>query len=139
MDRFIQNLKRLPWRGLLQNSAIAIVSVILIEYLLQFGLESNASNTVLEVLEMLYSPPLGLIIPILTAIGIGALGVYIFEYQQQQYLLNSSTLWAFVFCLLFWLFIKSQLPVAPLLINLSRTTFVGLLIGVFWKGRPYWR
>ncbi len=141
MGRLIQRLKILPWRWLLQNAAITILLVAAIEFLLMLGLELDTSDTVLKVLDMLYSPPLGLIIPILTAIGMGALSVYLFEHQQQQYLLNNSSLWALVFCLLFCLFIKSlfPLPMVLVLVKLSRSTFISMLIGVFWKGRPYWR
>jgi hypothetical protein len=139
MNNLIQRLKQLPWRWLLQNAAIATVLVIAVELLLNLGLDVDSSGTVERVLQILYAPPLGLIVPILTAIGMGAFSVYLFERQNQQYLLNSSTLWALVFCLLLCLFIKSLLPVLPFLTSLSRYAFIGILVGVFWKGRPYWR
>lgn len=137
MNNLIQRLKGLPWRLLLQNAAIATLLVMAVELLLKWGL--SASDTVLDVLQILSDPPMGLIIPIMIAIGMSTLSVYLFELQKQQHLLNSSTLWALVFCLLFCLFIKSLFHVSLPLISLSRNTFVCLLIGVFWKGRPYWR
>jgi hypothetical protein len=139
MNNLIRRLKQLPWRWLLQNAAIATLLVIGIELLLKLALDMDSSGTVERVLQILYAPPFGLIVPILTAIGMGALSVYLFEPQKQQYLLNSSTLWALVFCLLFCLWIKSLLPVLPFLTSLSRYAFMGILTGVFWKGRPYWR
>ncbi|MGB3535924.1 MAG: peptide chain release factor 1 [Microcoleaceae cyanobacterium] len=139
MNNLIQRLKQLPWRWLLQNAAIATLLVMAIELLLKSALDLDPSSTVERVLQILYAPPFGLIVPILTAMGMGAFSVYLFEPQKQQYLLNSSTLWALVFCLLLCLWIKSLLPVLPFLTSLSRYAFIGILIGVFWKGRPYWR
>ncbi len=138
MNNLIRQLKRLPWRWLLQNAAIATLLLIAIELLLKFGLDVDSSNTVERVLSILYAPPFDLIIPIITAIGMGAFSVYLCE-RQQPFLLNSSTLWALVFCLLLGLFVKSLLPVLPFLTSLSYYAFIGILVGVFWKGRPYWR
>jgi hypothetical protein len=88
---------------------------------------------------MLFSPPLGVLTKVAIAIGMGALTVYWLEIWQQRFLLNSSTLWALVGCLLLGLFIKSLLPLPTFLVDLSSLGLMGILIGVFWKGRPYWR
>jgi hypothetical protein len=131
MNNLIQRLKQLPWRWLLQNAAIATVLVIAVELLLNLGLDVDSSGTVERVLQILYAPPFGLVVPILTAIGMGAFSVYLFERQNQQYLLNSSTLWALVFCLLLYLWIKSLLPVLPFLTSLSRYAFYRYSRGCF--------
>lgn len=88
---------------------------------------------------MLFSPPLGVLTQVAIAIGMGALAVYWLEVWQQRYILNSSTLWLLVGCLLLGLLIKSLLRLPDFLVDLSRLAFMGILIGVFWKGRPYWR
>lgn len=76
---------------------------------------------------------------IATAVGIGALAVYLCERWLPQVLLNTSSLWALVLCLLLGLVLKSLLPLPSLLLDLSQFTLVGVIVGVFWKGRPYWR
>jgi hypothetical protein len=72
-------------------------------------------------------------------VGIGALAVYFLEYWQQQFLLNRVSLWVLVLCLLLGLVLKSFLRIPDNLASLSETALVGVTVGVFWKGRPYWR
>jgi hypothetical protein len=86
-----------------------------------------------------FSPTFATIIPVATAVGMGALAVYLLEWWEKKWLLNTSTLWALVFSLLICLLIKSFLPLPALLISLSRMSLVSIAIGVFWKGRPYWK
>lgn len=76
---------------------------------------------------------------IATAVGIGTLAVYLCERWLPQVLLNTSSLWALVLCLLLGLVLKSLLPLPSLLLDLSQFTLIGVILGVFWKGRPYWR
>ena len=137
MDRLMRQLKSLPWRWLLQSAGVVTVIVAAIELLLVLGL------TYLPPLEraisFFYSPPFGMLMPILIAIGVGALAVYLVELWNQRFLLNAGSLWALMGCLLLTLWVKSLLPVPPILISLSRFSMMGIVIGVSWKGRPYFR
>ncbi|ERT06418.1 putative membrane protein [Lyngbya aestuarii BL J] len=137
MNHWMQRLKNFPWRSLLQSATLSNLIIAALEILLFWG--AVHSLAVSNVLKMLFSPPLGIITQIAIAIGMGALAVYWFEIWQQRFLLNSSTLWMLIGCLLLGLLIKSLLPLPSFLVNLSRLALMGILIGVFWKGKPYWR
>ena len=137
MNHLIQRLKNLPWRWLLQSAAITIVLVVILEITLtlaaiQFPMFRRA-------LGMMFAGPLGILMFVAVAVGTGALAVYLLEMWQQRLLLNASSLWALVGSLLLALFVKSILPVPSFLLDLSRFGFIGVMLGVFWKGRPYWR
>lgn len=137
MNHLIQRLKNLPWRWLLQSAAITIVLVMILEIALtlaaiQFPIFRRG-------LGMLFSGPLGILMSVAVAVGVGALSVYLLEMWQQRLLLNASSLWALVGCLLLALFVKSILPVPSFLLDLSRFGLIGVMLGVFWKGGPYWR
>ncbi|KKD37442.1 peptide chain release factor 1 [Limnoraphis robusta Tam1] len=137
MNHWMQRLKNFPWRSLLQSATLSNLLIAALEILLFWGVVH--SPVVGNVLKMLFSPPLGVLTQVAIAIGMGALTVYWLEIWQQRFLLNSSTLWALVGCLLLGLFIKSLLPLPTFLVDLSSLGLMGILIGVFWKGRPYWR
>ena len=133
----IRRLKLLPWRSLLQISILTAFIVFILELLLVWGFAQ--SNFVRNTITMLLSPPLGILMSIAIAVGIGALAVYLCERWLPQVLLNTSSLWALVLCLLLALGLKSLLPLPSLLVNLSNLALIGIVLGVFWKGRSYWR
>jgi hypothetical protein len=138
MNKFWQRLKNLPWQELSLVALISTLTVAAVEILLVLAITHVPE--VRDVLRLiLASPFFAVLIPIGVAVGMGALGVYLLEWWQKQWLLNNSSLWALVFCLVVGLLLKSWLPLPPLLIAMSRTTLIGMALGVFWKGRPYWR
>jgi len=137
MDRLIRQLKSLPWRWLLQSAGVVTAIVAAIELLLVPGL--TYFPLLRRALSFLYSPPLGMLTPALIAIGVGAMAVYLLELWNQRFLINAGSLWALMGCLLLALWVKSLLPIPPILISLSRFSSIGILIGVSWKGRPYFR
>lgn len=136
MNNFMRRFKLLPWREMLQISALVNFIVVGLELFLRWGLMQ--SRIFGNVLMLLFDSSLGILIPFAIAVGMGALAVYFFERWQQQFLLNQASLWALVLCLLLGLLLKS-LVLSPLLISLSETALIGMAIGVFWKGRSYWR
>lgn len=98
MNHWMQRLKNFPWRSLLQSATLSNLMIAALEILLFWGVVH--SPVVSNVLKMLFSPPLGVLTKVAIAIGMGALTVYWLEIWQQRFLLNSSTLWALVGCLL---------------------------------------
>jgi len=56
-----------------------------------------------------------------------------------QILPDTATLWALIACLALILWLKSLLPLSAVLVQFSYPLFVGLLVGVFVKGRRHWR
>lgn len=137
MSNFLQRLKLLPWREMLQISALVNCIVVGLELFLVWGLIQ--SEVFRKVFTLLGGSPLGILIPLAIAVGMGALAVYFLEYWQQQFLLNRVSLWVLVLCLLLGLLLKSFLPLPFFLVSLSETALMGVTVGVFWKGRPYWR
>ncbi|MEB3882813.1 peptide chain release factor 1 [Lyngbya sp. CCY1209] len=137
MDRLMRQLKSLPWRWLLQSAGVVTAIVAAIELLLLSGL--TYFPPLGQALSFLYSPPLGMLTPVLIAIGVGVMAVYLLELWNQRFVLNAGSLWALMGCLLLALWVKSLLPIPPILIGLSRLSLIGILIGVSWKGRPYFR
>jgi len=134
----LDQLKRLPWRSLLQVAALTTVIIAVGEAILFWAFsESFISRNLLKLL--LYGP-FGILMPVAAAIGLGALAVYLLERQCTQVSINSSNLWALVPCLLLTLWLKSLLPLDSFgLLSLSQPVLIGIIVGVFWKGRPYWR
>ncbi|GFZ98223.1 peptide chain release factor 1 [Okeania sp. KiyG1] len=138
MNNIWQRLKSLPWQELLLVSFIATLTITATEVLLI--LSFTYFFALLKPLSMLFSSPIfGVLIPIGAAVGMGALAVYLLEFWQKQWLLNNSSLWALVLCLFIGLLLKSLFPLPPVLVSVSRASLISLAIGVFWKGRPYWR
>jgi hypothetical protein len=93
----------------------------------------------LDFFSALSSSSLGTVVFLGIAVVFGALAVLICEIAQPQVVLNTSSLWALVLCLIVSLFVKGALSVPSLLLNLSETFVIAMIIGVFWKGKPYWR
>jgi hypothetical protein len=135
MSDFLRRLKILPWREMLQIAAIVNLTVLGIELFLAWGTKIPAISNALR---LLYSSSLGILVPVAIAIGMGSLAVYLLEYWQQQFMLNQTNLWLLVFCLFLGVFLKSLL-LPPFFISLSEATLIGIAVGVFWKGRHYWR
>jgi hypothetical protein len=132
----LRRLQYLPWRSLLQISGLTLILVTLVEFLLSLG--TLHSPLIRNTLSLLFAPPLGIVIFMAAAVGVGALAVYLLERFYAQVLINTASLWALIPCLLLFLFIKSLLPI-PGLVNLTYPQLFGIIVGVFWKGRPYWR
>ncbi len=135
MSDFLRRLKILPWREMLQIAAIVNLTVLGIELFLAWGTKIPAISNALR---LLYRSSLGILVPVAIAVGMGSLAVYLLEYWQQQFMLNQTNLWLLVFCLFLGVFFKSLL-LPPFFISLSEATLIGIVVGVFWKGRPYWR
>lgn len=132
----MRRLQYLPWRSLLQVSGLTILSVTLLEALLWLGYTQSA--TIRTMLSLLLARPLDIVMTLAVAVGIGVLAVYILERFYQQVLLNSASLWALVPCLALVIFLQSLLPLPNFIVNLTYLQMVGIIVGVFWKGRPHW-
>lgn len=133
----LRRLKFLPWLLLFQVSTLTTFIVVVLDFLLTLGY--TQSSVINRALSLLYSAPWGLLVTFAVAVGIGALAVYLLERLYRQVIINAATLWALVLCLALVLVLKSLLPIPAILINLDQTQLIGIVLGVFWKGRPYWR
>ena len=138
MNDPLRRLKFLPWISLLQISLITVLVAIAFDVLLvQIA---TAVPVILNLLTKLLNSPIGVLIRLAVPVGIGALAVAILERWFRQVMIINSTLWALVPCVALWLLLKSfvQMPSA-LFPDLDILSLVGVVVGVFWKGRPYWR
>lgn len=135
MNDPIRRLKSLPWLPLLQIATLTHIIIITAEISL---LWAGQFPPVLQILKMLFTPPLGLFLPFIIALGCGALAVYILEQWKTVYI-NTATLWCLIACLFLGIVLKSWSPLPALLLVLDRISVFGMIVGVFWKGRPYWR
>ncbi len=129
--------QRLPWRSLLKISLATHLIIFGVETFLYLGY--NHVFVIHNTLAILFSGPLALLMPIILGIGVGALAVYLLERFQPQVYINTSILWGLLLYLLLGLIIKELFKLPSTLIDLSRYTLVGMALGIFWKGRPYWR
>lgn len=132
----LDRLKRLPWGLLLLVAVLAVAIATVLDLLLLWALHFA---TIRSALSLVLTGLLGSLMPFLVSLGLGVLGVYFLEHWRTPVIINQSILWALVPCLLLVLFVKSLLVPPTLLLELSRTALVGIVVGVFWKGRPYWR
>lgn len=132
----LDSLKRLPWRSLFLVAALTVAIATVAEQLLFWAFQESAIAQ--QTLSMVLFPPLGTLIPLVIPMGLGALAVYVLERWQTQVFINTAGLWALVPCLLLSLWLKSFL-VPDFLLNLSKITLMGIVLGIFWQGRRYWR
>lgn len=126
-------LKTLPWLVLLQAAALTVVVASLLDLLLAIALLN------------LPQPPTflngisGLLLVLLAAGGIGVLAVTVMETIFARVLLNQGVLWALLVCMALFLWLRQWVPVPAVLVGLSYYQFVGMMVGLFSKGRRYWR
>jgi len=135
MNNIFRQLKRLPWLPLFQTAGYTILAVFVLEFLLavgqQFPIVAQATN-------LLFSAPLALLISMSVAVGAGAIAVYLLERFQRDIFINPGVLWALVGCMMVMLLVRS-LSGIPSLIPLSQPILIGIILGVFWRGKSYWR
>ena len=129
----LQRLKYLPWLELVLTAALTTLVVTALDIVL-----SQIILIVVSRPSAFFGTLTGLSI-FASAVGIGALAVYIMERFFRQVYINAATLWALTFCLLALLFIKTRLPLPIFLTGFGYTQFIGIILGASWKGRRYWR
>lgn len=136
----LRPLKYLPWTELMQVALITIGITIPLDWLL---FQAAEAPEIYFTISQLLDSPLRLIIFLGVAVGIGALAVAITERWFRRIVITNSILWALVPCLLFTLWLRSLLPNTVFLQLLTpQVNFqsaMGIIIGLFWKGKPYWR
>lgn len=137
MSNPLQRLKQLPWMSLLLVALLTIFWASVLEFALIFG--SMHVALIQNARLMLFSPPLDTILLFAIAMGIGALSVIFLEILYPQIMINAGVLWALVFCLLITLLLRGILPIGTELLELRELMLIGSLLGVFFKGKPYWR
>lgn len=136
MSNPLRGLKFLPWLTLFQVAALATGLAFVVEILLIVGTQFPAIN---QLLELLFQPPLALFVLLAAAVGLGALSMLILERFYQRVVINTSVLWALILCVMVMLMARSLLQLPVLFLAPDYTTLMGVLLGVFWQGKAYWR
>ena len=136
--RIVHHFKFLPWRSLIGMTLLTFAIVSVIDFGLSWGFES--SSLLQGILTGVFTFPGSLLAMVGVGMGIGALAVLLLETLRPRLPVQVSTLWAFILCLLVGLWVKTLLHLPGLLvIGFSQSLLVGLVLGVFWKGRRHWR
>jgi hypothetical protein len=141
MSNPLQRLSRLPWISLLIAAILTNIWVFVLEFFLWFG--AVRFSSIQNAINLLFSPPLGMIMAVAIGAGVGALAVYLVEIVYPQLTINTGVLWALVPCLLLAIAIKvmtlQSLLLPTSLVGLNQVQFMGIILGIFLKGKPYWR
>jgi len=139
MSNPLRRLKFLPWRSLFLLSSLVTLIVIVIDLL--FIISYDLSPALARVISLMYGGGLGVIVQFAGVVGVGALAVYLLEKFFSNISVNTGVLWALVFCLAVCLVLRAFVPIPERLVNLynNETQLIAIVIGIFWKGRPYWR
>lgn len=135
MNDPLAKIKSQPWKPLSLVALATVTIVTVIDYFLLF-LFSNFAP-IQQSLSFIASSPLGILLPLAIAAGIGAFSVYICDRFRTQIFLNAGSLWALVLCLIIALALTGLFP--SFLVRFSYPALLGIMVGVFWKGRRYWR
>jgi len=133
----LRRLKYLPWRSLALLTVVTLAIVAVIE--VAIGLSYAQISVVRAVLNILFSSPWGVLTLLLVGAGIGVLAVFLLETKWQHLSINGGVLWALVLCLILGSVVRSLIPLPTILVSPGQTQFMGFIVGVFWRGRPYWR
>lgn len=131
----IEQFKRLPWRSLAQATILVVLFVTLLEFGVAFGLQFPQVSVALQ---LLFNPPLGLLTECAIAFGLGVLSVIALE-RIDRSSIRVGSLWGLVLCIVIAFLIKGWLPIGNALFRVEQLQIGGLLVGIFWYGRPYWR
>ncbi len=139
----LRQLKYLPWTSLIIVSSMTLIIVTTLELVLGLTynqLDEGTQITIVRILAAtLYSPLLSLFTTGAIGVGIGALAVFLLETFKKQVFINAGVLWALILCLIVSLIIRSYIPIPAFLTNVNQLQLVGIILGVFWKGKRYWR
>ena len=139
----LRQLKYLPWTSLIIVSSMTLIIITTLELVLGLTykqLDEGTQFTVFRILTAtLYSPLFSLFTTGAIGVGIGALAVFLLETLKKQVFINAGVLWALILCLIVGLIIRSYIHIPDFLTNVNQLQLVGMILGVFWKGKRYWR
>lgn len=137
MNDPLRQLQQQPWGAATQVAVLVVALATVVEWLLIQS--QQVSPAIAQVLMVLFNPPLGILMTLAIAIGLGSFAILMLERLHPWVRLSAGALWTVIACLALVLWVRSLLPLPQLLTALSWETFIGLLIGASWKSWPHWR
>jgi hypothetical protein len=143
MSNPLRQLKYLPWTSLFIIAGMTFAIVTTLELLLGLTynqLDEGTRFTIVRILSAtLYSPIFSLFTTGAIGLGIGALAVFLLETVEKRVFINAGVLWSLILCLIIGLVIRNYIPIPTLLTGVNQLQLIGMILGVFWKGKRYWR
>jgi hypothetical protein len=137
MASFIQ---RHPWGSIFRAAALStLVGAFANSLLFAFHRNTAVGETALNFLRQ---HPLGIVTDIGIGYLLGALGVVLLDRNEKGIGIYISTLWFLVLALIVGLLTYDLFPIRPYRLwftLFNRLTLVGLVLGVFWTGKKFWR
>jgi hypothetical protein len=137
MNNPLRRLRQIPWTSLFWTSLLTLFWASVIDQLLRFGL--IYVDLIGRALTLLFTPPLNIIVGLAAAMGLGALAVVFLEILYPQMMISTGVLWSLLLCLFLMLVVRSLLPLPTILLEPSYSMLIGAMLGIFIKGKPYWR
>lgn len=139
----LRQLKYLPWTSLFIVAGVTFAIVTTMEFLLWLTFNQLDESTQFTIINLLAatldSPLLSLFTTGAIGVGIGAGAVFLLETLEKQVFINAGVLWSLILCLIIGLVIRNYIPIPALLTGVNQMQLVGIILGVFWKGKRYWR
>jgi hypothetical protein len=132
-------LKTLPWLPLVQNALLTVLLATGLDVALQTLLVLSFQALPGGTGAALQGGVVQLLLQFMAAGGIGVLAVILMERVFRNVMMDTAVLWALVVCLALALYVKSLLPIPTFLVGFSYIQFVGLILGLFSRGRSHWR
>jgi hypothetical protein len=133
--------KFLPWRSLALTSGVTLLAATVLDLGILWAAAQSPSTR--DILQLVFSSAWGMVIQLCFSFGIGILAIFLLETVFKPGPIYISTLWALVLCLLLSALLvgllSSILGKPGILIHLDQLLLIGMVLGVFWKGRRYWR
>lgn len=134
----VNALKYLPWRSLTLAALLSVIVVKATDLWIERIL-GQLDNTSLLMKFLLTRTGFTLLF-FGVGLAIGSLGVLFLEKFEVRRAIDSSSLWALVLCILISLWLVVQLNIGGLSLGeVHYTQTIGIVVGVFWKGRYYRR
>ncbi len=130
-------LKSTPWLAIGRAAFLAVVAWAFLSALLWIA--SQSIPIFASLLNLLLGQPISLLTNVIIGVGIGGLATLRLEKSEQ--ILNTTSLWCLVVAVTVGMLIYDYFPIGiyRLIIRFNQPTLIGLMLGVFWKGRKYWR
>ena len=136
MSNPLKPLSRQPWAELVAAGAITMVVAGFLDLGIGFALAFLPELR--GIVGLILS--LGSLVRLAVGVGVGILAVWTVErFFAPQVRLDRASLWALVACVFLSLAIATSQPLPLSFLSLGYLQIVGILLGVFWKGRRYWQ
>jgi hypothetical protein len=127
----VDTLKRLPWRSLILATLMAIAAIKGVELILHFGFRFAP-----DLFVWIVNPIGGIILEVGGGLAFGGFGSLFLQRVDPINARYLPTRWGLVLCLLIGLWLSARLPISAIpLVADSPTHLLGVMLGVFWRGR----